>query len=65
MANAFFDSWIVPECILTYVQKDNGVQFKSKLLATMGTMLDMKKVALTAYQSNGTIVPNSHDCGIM
>lgn len=47
VANVFFDSWIFPYFISTYVLSDNIMQFTSKLFATLCTLLVVKHLTAT------------------
>lgn len=49
IANVFFNSWVIFYGIATYIQTVNRVQFKSKLFATLRTMLGLKHLTKIAY----------------
>lgn len=57
VTNVFIDSWVVFYGIPAYVLTDNEVQFTSKLLAMLLTMLCVKHLTTIVYysQTNGLV----------
>lgn len=57
LADVYFDYWVVPYGIPVYILMEKEVQFTSKLLGAICTILGEKHLTTTAYhpQTNGQV----------